>query len=321
VAMQYPSAAAITATLDRIDRAFLDTPMRRAASLDRALGVAVQFKDETATPIRSFKGRGACAFVAGLARPEHLVCGSAGNFGQGLAWAARRRAMPLTVFAATGATACKVDAMRDLGAEVRLAGHDYDAAKAEAEDHARHTGRIYVEDGAARSIAEGAGSIGVELSRDADRFDHILLPLGNGALVSGVGAWLKHAAPEVRIVAVAAVGAPAMAQAVLTGDPAVGALADTIADGIAVRVPIPYAVASVRRVVDDVVLVDDHAIRTAMALIAEHLGLIVEPAGAAGLAALIAEPDRWRGQRVVIPLCGGNVDAPLSPSRSQGRPS
>ncbi|MFA6113864.1 MAG: pyridoxal-phosphate dependent enzyme [Sphingomonas sp.] len=319
--MQYPSATAIAAARESIDRVFLDTPMRRATSLDRALGITVQFKDETATPIRSFKGRGACAFVAGLARAEHLVCGSAGNFGQGLAWAARRRAMPLTVFAATGAAACKVAAMRDLGADVRLAGHDYDAAKAEAENHARRTGRVYVEDGAARSIAEGAGSIGMELSRDADAFDHILLPLGNGALVSGVGAWFRHAAPGVRIVAVAATGAPAMAQAVLTGEAAMGTQADTIADGIAVRVPIPYAVECVRRVVDDVVLVDDHAIRTAMALIAEHLDLVVEPAGAAGLAALIAEPDRWRGQKVVIPLCGGNVDAPLSLSRSQGRPS
>jgi threonine dehydratase len=312
--MQYPSAAAIATVRDTIDPAFLDTPLRRAASLDRAIGVAVQFKDETATPIRSFKGRGACAFVAGLARPDHLVCGSAGNFGQGLAWAARRRAMPLTVFAATGAAACKVAAMRDLGAEVVLAGHDYDAAKAMAEEHARRTGRLYVEDGAACSIAEGAGSIGVELSRDADAFDHILLPLGNGALVSGVGAWLRHAAPQVRIVAVAAAGAPAMAEAVLTGNPAAGARADTIADGIAVRVPIPYAVECVRRVVDDVVLADDHAIRTAMALISEHLGLVVEPAGAAGLAALIAEPGRWRGQKVMVPLCGGNVDAP-PPSR------
>jgi len=312
--MPYPTATAIAATRDMIDPVFLDTPMRRSAALDRSIGARVQFKDETATPIRSFKGRGACAFVAGLVRADHLVCGSAGNFGQGLAWAARRRALPLTVFAATGAAACKVAAMRGLGADVRLAGHDYDAAKQAAEAHARSTGRIYVEDGAARAIAEGAGSIGVELSRNADAFDHILLPLGNGALVSGVGAWFRHAAPGVRIVAVAAAGAPAMAEAVLTGVPAPGARADTIADGIAVRVPIPYAVECVRRVVDDVVLVDDHAIRAAMTLIAEHLGLVVEPAGAAGLAALIAQPDRWRGQKVMVPLCGGNVDGPIPPN-------
>jgi threonine dehydratase len=118
----------------------------------------------------------------------------------------------------------------------------------------------------------------------------------------------------VRIIAVAAAGAPAMAEAVLTGAPAAGARIDTIADGIAVRVPIPYAVKCVRRVVHDVVLVDDHAIRAAMALVAEHLGLIVEPAGAAGLAALIAKPDRWRGQKVMVPLCGANLDTSIPSS-------
>jgi threonine dehydratase len=313
--MRYPSPTRIAATADAIDPVFRDTPMRRSASLDLAVGARVQFKDETANPIRSFKGRGACAFVAGLDHAEKLVCGSAGNFGQGLAWAARRRGIPITIFAATGAAACKVAAMRDLGADVRLVGHDYDAAKAAAEAHARSACRFYVEDGAEAAIAEGAGSIGLELTRDADAFDHILLPLGNGALVSGVGAWLRHAAPGVRIVAVAAAGAPAMAHAVLTGEAAPTARADTIADGIAVRVPIPYAVECVRRVIDDVVLVDDDAIRSAMALVSEHLGLVVEPAGAAGLAALIAQPDRWRGQRVVVPLCGGNVDGPVSATR------
>lgn len=319
--MRYPSPTRIAAIRDAIDPVFLDTPMRRSASLDRAIGARVQFKDETANPIRSFKGRGACAFVAGLDHAERLVCGSAGNFGQGLAWAARRRGISITIFAATSAAACKVAAMRALGADVRLAGHDYDAAKEAAHAHARSAGRIHVEDGADPAIAEGAGSIGVELSRDADAFDHVLLPLGNGALVSGIGAWLKHAVPGVRIVAVAAAGAPAMAQAVLTGEAAAGACAETIADGIAVRVPIPYAVECVRRVLDDVVLVDDDAIRAAMALISTHLGLVVEPAGAAGLAALIAEPDRWRGQSVVVPLCGGNVDAPVSPTRFRGNAS
>ena len=191
--MQYPTAAAIAASRDMIDPVFLDSPMCRSAALDRAIGATVQFKDETANPIRSFKGRGACAFVAGLAGADHLVCGSAGNFGQGLAWAARRRALPLTVFAATGAAACKVAAVRSLSADVRLAGRDYDSAKEAAQAHAQRTGRLYVEDGAECSIAEGAGSIGLELSRDADAFDHIFLPLGNGALVSGVGAWLRHA--------------------------------------------------------------------------------------------------------------------------------
>ncbi|CUS45974.1 Threonine dehydratase [hydrothermal vent metagenome] len=313
--MRHPTPARIAAALDTIDPVFRDTPMRRSPALDRAVGAEVQFKDETANPIRSFKGRGACALVAGLDHNEHLVCGSAGNFGQGLAWAARRCGIPVTIFAAVNAAACKVAAMNALGADVRLAGHDFDAAKELAAAHARRLCQIYVEDGAEAAIAEGAGTIGVELSRDADSFDHILLPLGNGALVSGVGAWLAEAAPGVSVVAVAAAGAPAMAQAVLNQQEDRSPV-DTIADGIAVRVPIPYAVSCIRPVVDDVVLVSDDAIRTAMALIDEHLDLTVEPAGAAGLAALIAQPDRWQGQKVVVPLCGDNVDAPASPSRS-----
>jgi threonine dehydratase len=110
------------------------------------------------------------------------------------------------------------------------------------------------------------------------------------------------------MVAVAATGAPAMADAVLDRPGAARTGVDTIADGIAVRVPIPYAVSSVRSVVDDVLLVDDDAIRHAMALLDRHLGLTVEPAGAAGLAAVIADPARWRGQRIAVPLCGGNID-------------
>jgi threonine dehydratase len=317
----FPSAAGIEAARGSIDPVFLDTPLRRDATLDRLLGATLVFKDETANPIRSFKGRGACRHVALLPAAATLVCASAGNFGQGLAWAARRHGCNVVVFASRHAVRRKIDAMRALGADVRIAGEDFDAAKTHARAFAAQSAHCFVEDGAHADIAEGAGTLALELVRDSGRFDAALVPLGNGALVAGIGTWFRHAAPSTRVVAVSARGAPAMAAAMRSGIAAAAAHADTIADGIAVRVPIDYAVAAARRVVDESAVVDDAAIRTAMALLREHLGLVVEPAGAVGLAAVIAERERWRGARIAIPLCGGNVDAagpspPFDPARS-----
>jgi threonine dehydratase len=297
----------IRAALDRIDPVFLDTPLRRSEALDEKFGAQLLFKDETASPIRSFKGRGACNFVSQLPNADGLVCASAGNFGQGMAWAARSKGVGLTVFASVNAVRSKIEAMRSLGATIVLEGEDFDAAKDAAAAFAAAASQFYVEDGAHAAIAEGAGTIVVELTERGEGFDAILAPLGNGALAAGVGCWTKHNLPEAQVVAVSARGAPAMAQSVRDGTIVVSERADTIADGIAVRVPIPSAVHAVRSVVDAVVLVDDDDIRAAMKLLQEALGLVVEPAGAAGFAAILAEPLRWRGQRIAIPLCGGNV--------------
>ncbi|HEX8224863.1 MAG TPA: pyridoxal-phosphate dependent enzyme [Allosphingosinicella sp.] len=301
------SPAEIVAARSRIDPVFQNSRVRRSAALDRGAGAELLFKDETCNPIRSFKGRGACNLLARMPRAEGAVCASAGNFGQGLAWAAREQGLPVTIFAATGAVAAKVEAMRALGATVILQGRDYDEAKDRARDYARSAGLTYVEDGAHAEIAEGAGTIALELTAEAAGIDALLCPLGNGALAAGLGCWMKHSRPEAEMVAVAASGAPAMARSVLGGTIVTTPVADTIADRIAVRVPIPSAVREVRRLVDDVVLVPDEAIRTAMALLLDAFGIVVEPAGAAGFAALLNEPGRWAGKRVAIPLCGGNV--------------
>ncbi len=308
--MRYPTPDGIKAALDRIDPVFRRSPVRQSATLNRLFGAELWFKDETANPIRSFKGRGACAFVAALGADDRpLVCGSAGNFGQGLAFAARARGRRLTVFAAETAVRRKVQAMRDLGADVRLHGADFDAAKEAATRFAAQEGHRLVVDGDEVLIAEGAGTIALEAMEAVPRIDMVLAPLGNGALASGMGTWVKHAAPDARMLAIVAAGAPVMAHAV-RGLPISGREgADSIADGIAVRVPIPYAVDSLRRVLDGTIMVPDAAILRAMELLHQHLDLVVEPAGAAGLAALLADPAAWGGRRILIPLCGGNVDA------------
>ena len=290
-----------------IDPVFLDSPAIRGSSLDDVLDAELVLKVETLNPIRSFKGRGTEALVARLTHEQPLVCASAGNFGQGLARAAARRGRPVTVFAAERANPLKVAAMRRLGAEVILRGADFDAAKDEARAHAERSGSFYVEDGALPEIAEGAGTIALELTETGEPPEVALVPLGNGALVTGMGTWLRHAAPRTRVVAVVAAGAPSMRlsfeQARIVSTPS----AETIADGIAVREPVPYALETMRDVVDEVVTVRDEDILRAMRLAHEHLGLVVEPAGAAGLAALVAHASRWSGALVATPLCGGNV--------------
>jgi threonine dehydratase len=306
-----PFPARIEEAAGLIDPLFLDTPLIRSEALDRALGCEIRLKVETLTPIRSFKGRGASYLLhrLGAAARSGVVCASAGNFGQGIAHAARSRGVSATVFAAVNANPLKVDAMRGFGAEVRLEGHDFDAAKAAACAFADATGCVFVEDGLHPAIAEGAGTIARELETAGALGDAVLVPLGNGSLVNGVGAWIKARRPATRVIAVVAAGAPAMAASWREGRVVETVQAETIADGVAVRKPVPEALAVMRATVDDVRMVDDASIVQAMRLAFGTLGLVVEPAGAIGLAALLADPELGRGGSVSTVLCGGNVTA------------
>jgi threonine dehydratase len=291
----------------RIDPIFLGSAVLADAALDAAVGCRLLAKTELANPIGCFKGRGADWFCASALRPgEPVVSASAGNFGQGLAYAARRHGHACTVFAAEQANPLKIAAMRQLGADVRLAGADFDAAKEAARRHASKTGQRWVEDGAEAAIADGAGSIALELL-EATSFDVLLVPLGNGALLDGVGRVVRALAPRVRIVAVVAANAPAMKLSLEAGAPIATECADTIADGIAVRVPIPATLGRLRDCCDEVVAVTEPDLFAAMQLIHRTLKLILEPAAAAGPAAILAEPARYAGRRVATILTGGNL--------------
>jgi threonine dehydratase len=290
-----------------IDPVFLNSPQFESESLSDELGMRLVLKVETVNPIQSFKGRGTDFLVSNLpADSPTLVCASAGNFGQGLAYAARKRGLPAVIFASESANALKLDRMRKLGAEVRLIGRDFDAAKEHALIFAEETGACHIEDGREPAIAEGAGSIAVELCRWKDPFDFLLVPLGNGALLAGVGRWMKVHSPATRVVAVCAARAPSMALSLRSGTVQCTATADTIADGIAVRVPVPEALDDLASVVDDVVLVEDEAIAEAMRTIFDFHGLVLEPAGAAGVAAAMVFREKFRGGRVATVLTGEN---------------
>jgi threonine dehydratase len=302
-------------SLERIEEAarcvnpvFLGGPQYEAEVLSDELGLRLVCKVETVNPIRSFKGRGTDYLLHRLgAGAGRLVCASAGNFGQGLAYSARERGVLLTVFAAKSANLAKVEAMRRFGAEVRLEGEDFDEAKTAAREFAAAEGRRFVEDGREPEIAEGAGTIALELCRWPEPFDAVVVPLGNGALLSGVGTWMKAHAPSTRVVGVCAEWAPAMALSLREGKTRTTERADTIADGIAVRVPVEEALSDLAGVVDDVLLVDDETILRAMRLVFRGLGLVVEPAGVVGVAALLAHGERFAGSLVATPLCGGNL--------------
>lgn len=305
----------IEAARRHIDACFLDTPLTGHAGLDDALGCRLAVKVETLNPVRSFKGRGTEAFAAlALASGERCVTASAGNFGQGLARALLRRGHSCVVFAATTANPAKIETLRLMGAEVHLAGEDFDAAKDAARAYATERGERFVEDGAERTIAAGAGTIGVELIQSLAEVDTLVVPLGNGALLAGVGAAVRALAPDVEIVAVVADEAPSMKLSLEAGRVVETQSAATIADGIAVRRPIPEALRMLEGCFDTVAAVGEAEIEHAMRLAMLHLGLIAEPAGAAGLAAVMAARERFAGRRVATILTGSNV-APALLSR------
>jgi threonine dehydratase len=292
---------------------FLHTPQYECEPLSRALGCRLTLKIEFANPIRSFKGRGASFLVHELlARGDSQpwVCASAGNWGQAVAWCCRAARRQLVVYASVHANPLKLQRMRDLGAEVRLQGEDFDAAKDAARAHAQAHGALMLEDGLQPEISEGHGTIAMELLADAQRrrarFDAVVIPLGNGALLNGMARWVRHASPGTQVLGVSAQGAPAMERSWRQRQIVATAQADTLADGIAVRVPIPEAVADMHGQVDDVLLIDDAHLAQALRLVWQHAGLMLEPAGAVGVAALMAHPSRFAGQAVATVLCGSN---------------
>jgi len=297
----------IAAAMTIIAPVFLHTPQFCADALEPALGCQLVVKVETVNPIRSFKGRGASYLLAQLPVGSSVICASAGNLGQAMAYAGRARGIQVIVYASVHANPLKLERMRALGAEVRLHGNDFDAAKAEARRVAEMTGARLVEDSLAPETGEGAGTIGLELLGWPEPLDAILVALGNGALLTGLGRWVKAHVPQTQVIGVVASGAPAMAESWRAGRAVSTAQAQTIADGIAVRVPIPEVLADMQGTVDDVVQVGDESLVQGMRLLHQHLGLVVEPSGAAGVAAILEQPARFADRRVATVLCGGNL--------------
>ncbi|RZQ62972.1 threonine ammonia-lyase [Amycolatopsis suaedae] len=286
-----------------IDPVFRGTPQYVDEQLAARLGRSVLTKVETLNPLRSFKGRGTDFYARDLPAGSRLVCASAGNFGQGLAYAARKYGHQATVFVRDDTAAVKIARMTQLGATVHRVPDD-PRVRVEEFAAANPDTRLVI-DGREPAIAEGSGSIGVELLAGGG-FDTVVLPVGDAALISGVARWIKAHDPSIRIVGVCAAGAPSMERSWRAGRLVVAEEFDPFAAGIAITRPVPEAVRRLTALADDVVLVDNDAIRAAMALAADTLGVLLEPAGAAGLAAVAVHD--LPGEVIATVLTGANAD-------------
>jgi threonine dehydratase len=307
---------AIRAVAGTIDPAFTGSPQYVHDGLSGRLGVPVVVKVETVNPIRAFKGRGTWVAVHGLAAESRIsavravVVASAGNFGQGVAFAARALGVPSVVFTSRNANRAKIDRMRALGATVIESGNDFDDARAASEAYAAEHGAELLVDGDDPRIAAGAATLAVELT-DAVEAGALpalavaAVPVGNGALIDGVGAWLRHASPATRVVGIQAERADAMTRSFAAGRPIDTDRADTYADGIASRVAIPRAVELMFGRVDAMRTVSEEALHEAQAVLTDALGVTVEGAAAASWAGLLAEPP-GEGAALVI-ITGSNI--------------
>ncbi len=312
------TAEAIAANASRIDPVFTDSPQFECEPLSVELGCKVTLKVETLNPIRCFKGRGASLFVSdhvdrnGSNAP--VVSASAGNWGQAVAYACRTTGTPFTVFASEAANPAKVERMKSLGAEVILHGNDFDGSKLAAKAYAAERSLHFVEDSQDVEVTVGHGSLALELfdavAAAGDHLDAVIVPLGNGAMISGIGCWARAASPATKVIGVTPTGAPAMLSAWRNPDDQESwetDRLDTIADGLAVRVPVPDAVDDMRIVVDDIKPVDDDGITEAMQLLFRTAGLITEPAGASAIAAIAANRREFAGRHVAVVISGSNI--------------
>jgi threonine dehydratase len=293
----------IAAAADRLDAVFTHTPQFVSDDLSDRLGREVVVKNETMTPIGSFKGRGTSLLAARLDPAKTWVCPTAGNFGQGLAYVARARGAQVEAFVSPDVPAAKVDAMRALGARVHVS-EDPDGAARRRVRSGSH--RQLVLDGLGPEMAEGAGTIAVELEA-AGPIDVAVIQIGDGALISGVACWLKATRPQTRIIGVCAGGAPAMAKSFAAGRVITTPRTHTIATALAISKPIPKSLARITSLVNEIVLVDDDDLRSAQRLILDALGMSVEPGGAAGVAALAKHGRRMPPGRAAVVLTGAEL--------------
>ena len=290
----------------------------QAAPSDWLPGRTLFLKREDGHELGAFKWRGALPVVEQYRQQGHasVVTASTGNHGAATAWAASRHGMSAVVFVPERASAAKLALLRGLGAELMAGGADLDEAKAAGIEHARAQGLPFFQDGAEPAQYQGYGGIADEILADVTP-DAVLVPVGNGALLAGIGLRLGERSPATRRIGVVAAGAPVMARSFDAGRVVASSQSDTFADGMAVRVAIPIAVEVLAKAADEMAEVTDREIAHAVGAFADA-GMRVEGSAAAALAGARRLDGRLEGVVVLI-VTGRNIDDDLW-QRAVGRP-
>ena len=287
-----------------------ETPVQGSRPLTERVGGQVWLKCENLQRAGSFKIRGAYTRIARLTTQEAVhgvVAASAGNHAQGVALAATLRGITSTVFMPEGAPIPKVTATKAYGAHVRFAGTSVDEALRAATTFAEETGAVLVHPFDHPDIVAGQGTVGLEILEQVPDVRTVVVGTGGGGLVGGVALAVKSLRPDVRVVGVQAEGAAAYPMSLAAGHPVALDRMATMADGIAVGCPGQVPFRLVRELVDEVVTVTEESLSRALLLCLERAKLVVEPAGAAGVAALLDDPRAFEPPVVVV-LSGGNID-------------
>lgn len=287
------------------------TPLSHSANISAGLELPLYFKAENLQRAGSFKVRGAYYKIASL-RPEEqqrgVIAASAGNHAQGVALAAQRQGIAATIVMPEGAPITKVEATERYGARVVLHGATYDDAAEHARRLQRETGAVYIPGFDDPHIIAGQGTIGLEILEEMPDVGTVIVPVGGGGLISGIALAIKSLRPQTRVIGVQAAGAPALYLSRAQGTYVTTDSVRTIADGIAIKKPGPLNWALIRELVDDILLVDEEEIGHGILVLLERAKLVVEGAGAVGLAALLAGKVPDPAGPVVVVLSGGNID-------------
>ncbi|WP_299575599.1 threonine ammonia-lyase [uncultured Williamsia sp.] len=305
-------------TPDRIENAMQTlapvmrrTPMVASRALSDLCGGDVWLKCENLQRTGSFKPRGAYVRIAGLSAEERargVVAASAGNHAQGVAWSATTLGIPARVYMPTGASLPKVSATRAYGAEVVLSGAIIDESLVEARRFADETGTVLIHPFDHEDIVAGQATVGVEILQQMPDVGTVVVPLGGGGLLAGVAAAIKVSRPDIRVIGVQAEEAAAWPGSLAAGKPVRAESMSTMADGIAVAMPGEVTFAHVESLVDEIVTVGEDLISRAVLLMLERAKLLVEPAGAVAVAAIMHPDAPAVSGQVCVVLSGGNVD-------------
>ena len=309
--MEQPTYADVTAAREFIAPYLPPTPLIKSAPLSQLLGCEYYIKCESLQPVGAFKVRGGVNLIGRMSdadRAGGVISASTGNHGQSMAMAGRIFGVPVLIYApAERVNERKLEAMRALGAEVRLHGRDFDEAREEVERVARVEGRRYVHSANEPLLIAGVGTIGLEIVDALPAVEVIIAPVGGGSGVSGMCLAVKQTHPDTEVIGVQSEQAPAAWQAWTQRRLDIEADTTSRCDGLATRVPFELTMGIMWDRLDDFVLAEDDEIDAAVRLLAEHAHLVAESSGAASLAAALALRERLHGKTVVGVLSGANV--------------